>query len=57
MALRPLDSYAVSIASLANELAICDPKAEPDRCALLQSLFDQDMPVEQPFPADLPTLQ
>jgi hypothetical protein len=57
VALRPFDSYAVSIDSLANELAICDPKAEPDRCALLHALFDQAPPVEQPFPADLPTLQ
>ena len=57
VALRPLDSYAVSIASLANELAMCDPSAEPERCALLQALFDQATPVEQPFPADLPTIQ
>lgn len=57
VALRPFDSYAVSIASLANELAICDPKAEPDRCAMLQALFDQAPPVEQAFPATLPTLQ
>lgn len=57
VALRPLDSYAVSIASLANELAICDPKAEADRCALLQALFDGATPVEQAFPPELPTLQ
>jgi hypothetical protein len=57
VALRPLDSNAVSIASLSNELAICDPTAEPDRCALLQALFDQELPIEQAFPADLPTLQ
>ena len=57
VALRPLDSYAVSIASLAHELAICDSEAEPDRCALLQALFDQATPVEQPFPANLPTIQ
>jgi hypothetical protein len=57
VALRPLDSYAVSIDSLANELSICDPTAEPDRCAMLQTLFDQGPPVEQPFPADLPTIQ
>jgi hypothetical protein len=57
VALRPFDSYAVSIDSLANELGICDPKAEPDRCALLQALFDQAPPVEQPFPPELPTLQ
>jgi hypothetical protein len=57
VALRPLDSYAVSIDSLANELGICDPSAEPDRCAMLQALFDQGPPVEQPFPADLPTIQ
>jgi hypothetical protein len=57
VALRPLDSYTVTIDSLANELAICDPTAEPDRCAMLQALFDQGPPVEQPFPADLPTIQ
>jgi len=57
VALRPLDSYAVSIASLASELATCDPTAEADRCALLQALFDQATPVEHPFPADLPTIQ
>ena len=57
VALRPLDSYAVSIDSLANELSICDPTAEPDRCAMLKALFDQGAPVEQPFPADLPTIQ
>ena len=49
VALRPLDSYAVTIDSLANELAICDPSAEPDRCAMLQALFDQGPPVEQPL--------
>jgi len=57
VALRPADSYAVSIDSLANELSICDPTAEPDRCAMLHALFDQGTPVEQPFPADLPTIQ
>jgi len=57
VALRPLDSYAVSIDSLANELSICDPTAEPDRCAMLKALFDPGAPVEQPFPADLPTIQ
>jgi hypothetical protein len=57
IALRPADTYTVSIDSLANELAICDPTAEPDRCAMLQALFDQGTPVEQPFPSDLPTIQ
>lgn len=57
VALRPLDSYAVSVASLASELAMCDPTAESDRCAMLQALFDQATPVEHPFPANLPTIQ
>jgi hypothetical protein len=57
VALRPLDSYAVTIDALANELSICDPTAEPDRCAMLHALFDQGTPVEQPFPAELPTIQ
>ena len=57
VALRPLDSYTVTIGSLANELATCDPAGEPDRCAMLHALFDQGTPVEQPFPAELPTIQ
>jgi hypothetical protein len=57
IALRPADTYAVSIDSLASELAMCDPTAEPDRCAMLAALFDQGTPIEQPFPADLPTIQ
>ncbi len=57
VALRPLETYAVSVDSLSNELATCDPTAEPDRCAMLQALFDQGVPIEQPFPPDLPTIQ
>ncbi len=58
LALRPAPNNAVSLHSLAAETAACDPRAEPDRCAMLHGLFDQSPPpVEEAFPANLATIQ
>ena len=55
---RPTERQAqVSIAEMAAELAQCDPGAEPERCAMLKSLFARGMPIEQDFPADFITFQ
>jgi hypothetical protein len=57
LALRPAAEDAVSIESLSAELADCDAVAEPERCAMLKSLFEQGAPLEQAFPASLPYLR
>ena len=56
LSLRPSAGNGVSIEALAAERAACDPAAEPDRCAMLQSLYGQGTPVEQGFPTNLATL-
>lgn len=58
VAYRPTDRQAqVTVAEMAAQLEQCDPDVEPERCAMLQSLFARGMPVEQPFPADFITFQ
>jgi hypothetical protein len=42
---------------MAAQLELCDPGAEPERCAMLESLFARGMPIEQDFPADFITFQ
>ena len=58
IAYRPTERQAqVTIAELAAELGQCDPGAEPERCAMLESLFSRGMPLEQDFPAEFVTFQ
>jgi len=50
-ALRPaLHSDRVSVAELSAEVTPCDEAAEPERCAMLKSLFSQGMPIDTEFP-------
>jgi len=50
-ALRPaLQSDRVSVAELATEVSQCDASAEPERCALLESLYGQGTPIDSEFP-------
>ena len=50
-ALRPSPTDQVSVAELKAELTACDATAEAERCAMLQSLFARDPPLEREFPA------
>jgi hypothetical protein len=52
---RPRASQRVPLVDLSSEVSGCDPSAEPERCALLHALFDQQpAPVEHEFPASYP---
>jgi hypothetical protein len=58
VALRPTERQShVTIAEMAAELAQCDRDAEPQRCAMLESLFARGMPNEQAFPMEFVTFQ
>lgn len=58
IAYRPTDyQAAVSVSELAQLLAECDAEAEPQRCAMLESLFTHGAPVDQAFPPEYPTFQ
>lgn len=58
VAYRPTEQQAqVSVAQLAAQLDQCDPSAEPERCAMLTSLFARGMPVDHDFPPDFVTFQ
>jgi hypothetical protein len=57
LSLRPAPQDGVSIEALTAELAACDAAAEPERCAMLKSLFEQGAPIEQAFPANLASLR
>jgi hypothetical protein len=58
VAYRPTDRQAqVTVPELAGLLAQCDHAQEPERCAMLTSLFARGMPVEQAFPADFRVFQ
>jgi len=58
IAYRPTDfQAAVSVSELAALRAECDPEAEPQRCAMLQSLFAQGTPVDRAFPPEYATFQ
>ncbi|MFP2904637.1 hypothetical protein ACLESD_06180 [Pyxidicoccus sp. 3LFB2] len=54
-ALRPVDSSLVPLEELQREASTCDASAEPERCRLLQELFEHGMPRAHAFPASLPT--
>ncbi|NMO15090.1 hypothetical protein HPC49_16385 [Pyxidicoccus fallax] len=54
-ALRPKDSSLVPLEELRQEASTCDASAEPERCRLLQELFEHGTPRAHTFPASLPT--
>jgi hypothetical protein len=52
---RPRASQRVPLTDLKAEADACDPSVEPERCALLHALFDQQPPpVDHEFPASYP---
>jgi hypothetical protein len=56
VAYRPTERQSqVSIAEMAEQLALCDHDAEPFRCAMLESLFARELPYEQAFPSEFVT--
>lgn len=54
-ALRPVDSSLVSLEELRREASTCDATVEPERCQLLQELFEHGTPRAHTFPSSLPT--
>ena len=54
-ALRPTDESLVSLPSLQQQAEACDAAAEPERCALLDALFEHGDVRSQAFPEELPT--
>lgn len=55
VALRPFEERRVSLSSLQDEHAICDPAIEPERCALLDALFGGGDVADWDFPAEMAT--
>jgi hypothetical protein len=54
-ALRPESSSLVPIEELRTEASTCDAAVEPERCRLLQELFEHGTPRAHAFPPTLPT--
>jgi hypothetical protein len=54
-ALRPVPSEQVALDDLLAEHQVCDPEAEPARCAMFDALFDWGDVVEWYFPEDMET--
>jgi hypothetical protein len=56
VAYRPADyQAATSVSELATLLAQCDTDMEPQRCAMLKSLFAHGLPIDRAFPAEYAT--
>ncbi len=55
-AFRPDWRSRVELADLRNERVMCDPVAEPDRCALLRAFFDHGPVEPREFPPGVPTI-
>jgi hypothetical protein len=53
--LRPRDGQRVSLDSLRTELEACDAEVEPERCAMLDSLFGWGETVDWEFPIEMAT--
>jgi hypothetical protein len=53
--LRPRDGQRVPLDSLRMELDACDAEAEPERCAMLDSLFGWGETVDWEFPIEMAT--
>jgi hypothetical protein len=47
---KPSTFFAVDVASIRQERETCDASAEPERCAVLQALFDHGDVVQKAFP-------
>jgi len=54
-ALRPVDSTLVPLEELRREASTCDASVEPERCRLLQELFEHGTPRAHSFPASFST--
>lgn len=54
-ALRPLPRNQVTSAALSYELGICDPKVEPERCAILDGLLGWGPVSDAQFPEAMAT--
>lgn len=54
-ALRPRPDTVVSVESLRQQAVICDAVAEPQRCAVLRSLFGGGGAKAHDFPSSMPT--
>lgn len=53
--LKPRPEERVSLTDLITEFLNCDPSAEPERCAILNGLFEQGDVVDRDFPEAMPT--
>lgn len=53
-AFAPSPRSVETVDALAHENAVCDPGAEPDRCAFLRALFDHGDVRAQGFPPGVP---
>jgi hypothetical protein len=53
--LRPRNGQRVSLESLRAELDACDGEVEPERCAMLDSLFGWGETVDWEFPVEMAT--
>jgi hypothetical protein len=54
-ALRPFEYQRVPLSSLQEERATCDHAIEPERCALLEALFDGGDVADWEFPQEMAT--
>jgi hypothetical protein len=55
-ALRPAPRERVLLTDLSREAEACDVEAEPERCAMLRSVFLGGAPVDHEFPAPFSTI-
>jgi hypothetical protein len=55
-AFAPDPRHVVDLAIVAREHEICDPAAEPARCAFLRALFAHGEVRQKPFPPAIPTI-
>jgi hypothetical protein len=54
--LRPADEELVPLAELEEEARSCDPELEPERCALLEALFQHGEAIAAEFPRSVRTI-
>jgi hypothetical protein len=47
---KPAPFFAVDVAAIQHERDTCDSAAEPERCAVLEAMFDHGDVVQTPFP-------
>lgn len=56
MPLRPSTTTLVELEDLRAEWQSCDASREPDRCSMLDALFEHGPVVHTPFPSTYPTI-